>query len=55
MEFLNWVRKSFERAAPVLAGVLPMVGIALLLVAGGLAVHSWNFARTRVRAIATIT
>ena len=55
MEFLRWLCKSFERAAPVLAGVLPMVGIALLLVAGGLAVHSWNFARTRVRAIATIT
>jgi hypothetical protein len=55
MEFLRWLRKSFERAAPVLAGVLPLVGVVLLAIAAGLAVHSWNFARTRVRAIATIT
>ena len=55
MEFLRWLRKSFERAALVLAGVLPLVGVVLLAIAAGLAVHSWNFARTRVRAIATIT
>ena len=55
MEFLNWVRKSFERAAPVLAGVLPAVGVLLLVIGAAFAVHSWNFARTRVRAIATIT
>jgi hypothetical protein len=55
MEFLNWLRRSFERVAPPLAGVLPVLGMALLLVAAGFAVHSWNFARTRVRAIATIT
>jgi hypothetical protein len=35
--------------------VLPALGIALLLIAAGLAMRSWNFARTRVRAIATIT
>jgi hypothetical protein len=55
MEFLSWLRRSFERVAPLLAGVLPALGIALLLIAAGLAVRSWSFARTRVRAIATIT
>jgi hypothetical protein len=55
MEFLKWLRKGFERAAPLLAGVLPLVGMVLLMIAGGFAVHSWNFARTRVRATATIT
>jgi hypothetical protein len=55
MEFLRWFRRSFERAAPFLAGLLPLVGVILLLVAAGFAVHSWNFARTRVRATATIT
>ena len=55
MEFLRWLRRSFERVAPLLAGVLPVVGMALMLVAAGFAVHSWNFARTRVRATATIT
>ncbi len=55
MEFLSWLRKSFARAAPLLAAVLPLVGIVLLVIAAGFAVHSWNFARTRVRATATIT
>jgi hypothetical protein len=55
MEFLNWLRKNFDRVSPLLAGVLPVLGIAMLLVAAGFAAHSWNFARTRVRAIATIT
>ncbi len=55
MESLRWLRKSFERVAPSLAGLLPLVGLALLLVAAGFAAHSWNFARTRVRATATIT
>jgi hypothetical protein len=55
MEFLRWVRSTFERVAPFLAGVLPLVGIVLLVVAAGFAVHSWSFARSRVRAVATIT
>jgi hypothetical protein len=55
MEFLRWVRRCFERVAPLLAGVLPALGVGLLLIAAGFAVHSWNFARTRVRAVATIT
>jgi Protein of unknown function (DUF3592) len=55
MEFLRWLRKSFERVAPPLAGMLPLVGIVLLVIAAGFAVHSWMFARTRVRAMATIT
>jgi hypothetical protein len=55
MEFLRWVRRYFERVAPLLAGVLPALGVGLLLIAAGFAAHSWNFARTRVRAIATIT
>lgn len=55
MEFLRWLRRGFEGVAPLLAGVLPVVGLVLLLIAAGFAAHSWNFARTRVRAIATIT
>jgi hypothetical protein len=55
MEFLRSLRRVFEQAAPLLAGVLPVVGMVLLVVAAGFAVHSWNFARTRVRATATIT
>jgi hypothetical protein len=55
MEFLRWLRSGFERVAPVLAGALPLVALVLLLVAAGFAVRSWNFARTRVRATATIT
>jgi hypothetical protein len=55
MEFLRWMRRCFERVAPLLAGVLPALGVGLLLIAAGFAAHSWNFARTRVRAIATIT
>jgi hypothetical protein len=55
MEFLRWLRKIFERVAPLLAGVLPVLGLGLLVIAAGFAAHSWNFARTRVRATATIT
>jgi Protein of unknown function (DUF3592) len=55
MEFLRWLKNGFERGAPVLAGVLPVAGIVMLMVAAGFAAHSWNFARTRVRATATIT
>jgi hypothetical protein len=55
MEFLRWLRRSFERVAPPLAAVLPLVGLVLLAIAAGFAAHSWNFARTRVRATATIT
>jgi Protein of unknown function (DUF3592) len=55
MEFLRWLRRGFERVAPLLAGMLPLLGIVLLVAAAGFAVHSWNFARTRVRATATIT
>ena len=53
--FLRWLHRGFERVAPLLAGVLPLLGIVLLVIAAGFAVHSWNFARTRVRAMATIT
>jgi hypothetical protein len=55
MELLRWLRKSFERVAPLLAGVLPVLGLGLLVIAAGFAAHSWNFARTRLRATATIT
>ncbi len=55
MEFLRWVRDSFERAAPSLGRVLPWVGVLLLAIAAGFGAHSWMFARGRVRAIATIT
>ena len=39
----------------VLAAVLPLAGVVLLAVAAGFAVRSWNFARTRMRTMATIT
>ena len=55
MEFLRWVRDRFERYAPPLGGVLPWVGVLLLVIAAGFCAHSWMFARGRVRAIATIT
>jgi hypothetical protein len=55
MEFLRWLRRSFELIAPPLATWLPPLGVVLLVVAAGFAAHSWNFARTRVRATATIT
>ena len=55
MAFLRWLRRSFERVAPLLAGLLPVVGVGLMVVASGFAVRSWNFARTRVQATATIT
>jgi hypothetical protein len=55
MEFLKWLRRGFERAAPPLAAVLPLAGVVLLVIGAVFAVHSWNFARTRVRATATIT
>ncbi len=38
-----------------MAAGLPWVGLALMVVAAGFAVRSWNFARMRVRAVATIT
>jgi hypothetical protein len=55
MEFLRWLRRSFEPAAPPMAAMLPRVGLVLLAIAAGFAVHSWMFARARVRAMATIT
>lgn len=55
MEFLRFLRRAFERVAPLLAGVLPLVAVVLLVVAAGFAVRSWSFARTRVRAAATVT
>jgi hypothetical protein len=55
MGLLRWLRRSFEYVAPPLAAVLPLVGLVLMVIAAGFAAHSWNFARTRVRATATIT
>src|SRR6202789_2433063 len=55
MEFFCLLKRSFDRVTPPLAAVLPWVGLVLLVIAAGFAVHSWSFARTRVRAIATIT
>ena len=55
MEFLRWMRKSFEQVTPPLAAGLPWVGLALMVLAAGFAARSWNFAQTRVRAVATIT
>ena len=55
MRFLRWLKRSYERAAAPLAAVLPLAGVALVVVAAGFAVRSWNFARTRVRMMATIT
>jgi hypothetical protein len=55
MGFLRWLKRSYERVTPPLAAVLPPIGVVLVVIAAGFAVHSWNFARVRVRAIATIT
>lgn len=55
MEFLRWLRRSYELAAPLLAVRLPGVGLVLLAVAAGFGLHSWAFSRSRVREIATIT
>ena len=55
MEFLRWLRRSYEWVMPPLATWLPPLGVVLLMIAAGFGVNSWNFARARVRAIATIT
>jgi type IV secretory pathway TrbD component len=55
MEFLLWVRDRFERVAPLLGRMLPPVGVLMLVMAAGFGVHSWMFARERVRTVATIT
>jgi hypothetical protein len=55
MGFLRWLKRSYERVTPPLAAFLPPIGLVLVVIAAGFALHSWNFARTRVRAIATIT
>jgi hypothetical protein len=52
---LQWLRKSFERFAPPASAMLPWVGVVLLVIAAGFGLHSWRFARERVRANATIT
>jgi Protein of unknown function (DUF3592) len=52
---LQWLRESFERFAPPASAVLPWVGGLMLVIAVGFGVHSWRFARERVRANATIT
>jgi hypothetical protein len=55
MSFLRWLRRVLERYAPPLGAVLPWVGGVLLLIAAGCGLRSWNFAKGRVRANATIT
>lgn len=55
MEFLRWLRRCYEWAVPPLAAKLPPVGLVLVLIGAGFALHSWMFARARVQAIATIT
>ena len=55
MEFLRWVKRSFERVTPPMAAGLPWAGLVLMVIAAGFAANSWNFARMRVRAVATIT
>lgn len=55
MGFLRWLKRSYERVTPPLAAALPPIGVVLVVIAAGFALHSWNFARTRVRAMATIT
>ncbi len=54
-ECFRWLRRSFAWAAPPLAAKLPPVGVLLLAIAAGFGLHSWIFARSRVRATATIT
>ena len=52
---LRWLRRNFDRFAPPAGKVLPGIGGLLLLIAAGFGVHSWMFARQRVRATATVT
>jgi hypothetical protein len=54
MSSLRWLREGFEGIAPIVAAVSPKVGLLLLVIAAGFAAHSWNFARGKVRAEATI-
>jgi hypothetical protein len=55
MRVLRWLQRMFERFAPPGSEVLPWVGGLMLVIAAGFGVHSWRFARERVRATATIT
>jgi hypothetical protein len=55
MRMLRWLRQGYARFAPAAGVWLPITGILALLVAGGFALRSWNYARHRVRAVATVT
>ena len=55
MGLLRWMRESFERYSPGLGAVLPWVGGALLLLALGFGLRSWDATRSRLKATATVT
>jgi hypothetical protein len=55
MGLLLWMKRSFERYSPGLGAVLPWLGGALLLLALGFGLRSWNATRSRLKATATVT
>lgn len=55
MGLLRCMKESFERYSPGLGAVLPWVGGALLLLALGFGLRSWNATRSRLKATATVT
>lgn len=55
MVLLWWVRDRFERYSPGLGALLSWLGGALLLLALGFGLRSWNATRTLLKATATVT
>jgi hypothetical protein len=55
MRFLRQLRAAYQQIAPGAGRWLPRIGLVLLVIAAGFAVHSWLFARTQQRSIATVT
>jgi hypothetical protein len=55
MLLLRWLHATFTRFAPGVAASFPWLGGALMLIASGFALHSFAFARTQQRSLATVT
>jgi hypothetical protein len=55
MDLLRWLHVTFTRFAPSVAASFPWLGGALMLIATAFALHSFAFARTQQRSLATVT
>jgi hypothetical protein len=55
MALLRWLHAAFTRFAPSVAASFPWLGGALMLIAAAFALHSFAFARTQQRSLATVT